>query len=103
RYLKGDKSIDIDQVTSDLQAKMAEDINKAVEKAPGNVKLEVTSSKSGVNKWEVVEGDGETDLHEVEVDVRAPSKILAHLNIHKVLVIKLQDLKKIDTEFTQII
>ncbi|MFO5836849.1 hypothetical protein ACLBSM_32680, partial [Klebsiella pneumoniae] len=70
---------------------MAEDINKAVEKAPGNVKLEVTSSKSGVNKWEVVEGDGETDLHEVEVDVRARSKILAHLNIHKGLVIKLQN------------
>ncbi|MCT4994317.1 hypothetical protein LZK84_16880 [Pseudomonas aeruginosa] len=101
RYLKGDKSIDIDQVTSDLQAKMAEDINKAVEKAPGNVKLEVTSSKSGVNKWEVVEGDGETDLHEVEVDVRALSKILAHLNILKGLVIKLQDFNKIDYKIAE--
>ncbi|MFO5701921.1 hypothetical protein ACLBSN_32655, partial [Klebsiella pneumoniae] len=71
------------------------DINKAVEKAPGNVKLEVTSSKSGVNKWEVVEGDGETDLHEVEVDVRAPNKILAHLNILQGLVIKVRDVEKV--------
>ncbi|MFO5453000.1 hypothetical protein ACLBO7_31115, partial [Klebsiella pneumoniae] len=41
------------------------------------------------------------DLHEVEVDVRAPSKILAHLNILKGLVIKLQDFNNIDYKIAE--
>ncbi|ATN94835.1 internal head protein [Pseudomonas phage SL2] len=93
RHLKNGDEVDADKY---IDMKMADSIKKAVEKAPGDIKLEVEASSSGVNKWVVVESDKPTEAHEINVEVRQPSKILTHLNILKGLITKLRDFNNLD-------